>query len=194
MHIELAEVALEDVDQTVIGVGRVLDPAQCAVSDRGEREACVVVAVNQTNLGAIHPGTPARARASEFLQKTFPGRVGWIAGALDPTGRTANVECLVADAMGELVPGRDIRVEIAVGTHKAFAVPRGAVVRRASGDFVFVLLGTSPDGRDRFVAVPVRVEEDTGGEWIPVGDVQPGTRVVTHSADALASMVKTVPL
>jgi hypothetical protein len=190
MRVVLEEVKLEEVDQTLPGVGPVLPMEQCPVkAPADERRACLLVAIDQAALESVHVGTPAVARATDTVHDVFPGQVTWIAGTLDRSGRTVQVECLFDDRMAELQTGRQLRAEVVVGEHPAFAVSRGAVVRAQGDRFVFALAERRQDGRHRFVRTRVRSSDDSGGAWLPVDDLAPGSFVVSRGSDALASMI-----
>jgi len=195
LNVSTEEVGLHDVDETVMNVGPVVAGAECPIRlAPQERRSCIVVTVEQAALGRIRVGGAATARSSALVHDVLPGEVAWIAGTLDATGRTARIACLFADPMAELRPGRQIRVEVVVGSRPAFAISRVAVLERRGESFVFVASGTSDDGRRKFTRVPVRVDGDTGGPWLPVADLQPGSLVVKSGTEALASMLTVTTL
>ncbi|HEY2515379.1 MAG TPA: efflux RND transporter periplasmic adaptor subunit [Polyangiaceae bacterium] len=193
MELAVGEVTLRDVDRTVMAVGPVVPPAECPVSP-GAREACALVAVDQALLGDVRLGTPAVGRTSDTMHDVFAGRVGWIAGTLDRTGRTVNLGCLFPDRLGELREGRQLRTDVVVGTRPGFAVERSAVVTSREGAYVFVPHGATEDGRHRFARTRVRPLADGGGAWVQVEDLKPGSPVVNRGADALASMLAATAL
>jgi hypothetical protein len=195
LQVTTEEVKLQNVDVTVVAVGPVVDSAECPVkSSPEERKSCVVVGVEQASLGRLRVGSAATARSSALVHDVLPGEVGWIAGALDSSGRTAKVACLFPDSMGELRPGNHMRVELVVGARPAFAVSRAAVMEIQGNAFVFSAAGTTDDGRHRFVRIPVRADGDTGGPWLPVADLEPGSFVVRSGTQALASMLTVTAL
>jgi hypothetical protein len=188
-------VTLQDVDETLITVGPVVSAAECPVkTPPEERKACVVVTVEQGALGRIQVRSTATARTSKLVHDAFPGQVAWIAGALDSSGRTVKLGCLFADTMAELRAGQQVRVELVVGARPAFAVSRTAVLETRDGTFVFTSKGTAQDGRHMFARVPVSADRDTGGPWLPVTNLQPGSIVVRSGAQALASMLAVTTL
>jgi len=195
LHVTTEEVKLEAVDETLVTVGPVVGAADCpARTSPEERKACAVVAVDQASLGRIHVGSAVTGRTSELVHDTFPGQIAWVAGALDSSGRTVKVACLLPDPMAELRPGRQVRVEVVVGAKPEFAVSRGAVLETGDGAFVFAAGGTTDDGRHKFARVSVRPGNDTGGPWLPVANLQPGSFVVRTGTEALASMLTVTAL
>lgn len=195
LQVTTEEVKLEEVDETLVTVGPVTAAAECPARPAPEdRRSCVVVAVDQASLGRVKLHGSATARTTELVHDTFAGEIGWIAGALDPSGRTVKVACLFADPMAELRPGKQVRVEVVVGARPAFAVSRAAVLQTREGAFVFASSGTAADGRHKFARVAVAAEGDTGGPWLPVTNLEPGSRVVRSGAQALASMLTVTAL
>jgi hypothetical protein len=195
LQVTTEEVKLEEVDETLVTVGPVVAAEECPAKTRPEeRKSCVVVAVEQSALAQVHVETAATARTTELLHDAFAGKIAWIAGALDSSGRTVKVACLFADPMAELRAGKHVRVELVVGARPAFAVSRAAVLQTRDGTFVFTAQGTAEDGRHKFARVAVGAEGDTGGPWLPVTDLQPGSLVVRRGAQSLASMLAVTAL
>ncbi len=184
------EVALEQIDETLVAVGPIVSAAECPLRSPAEKsESCVIVSVEQSALERVRVDGLATARTANLVHDVFPGRVAWIAGTLDRSGRTVKLGCLFPDPMGELRPGGQVRVELVVGAKPAFVVSRGAVVQTRDEAFVFTSEGTTADGRHRFARIPIRPAEDTGGPWLPVTDLRPGSVVVRSGAEKLASIL-----
>jgi hypothetical protein len=195
LRVTTEEVKLEEVDETIVAVGPVVSADECPVASLAEtRSACVLVAIEQASLAHVRLDGAATARASDLVHDVFPGRVRWIAGALDSSGRTVRVACVFADPLAELRPGKQVRIELVVGERPAFAVSRGAVIQTREGTYVFAAGGTAEDGRHRFARVPVRTEGDTGGPWLPVANIKPGSVVVRSGVQTLASMLTVTAL
>lgn len=195
LQVSTEEVKLEEVDETLVTVGPVVSADECPVKVAPEeRKSCAVVPVEQGSLGRVKVDTAVTARTTELVHDTFPGKVAWIAGALDPTARTIKVACLFPDPMAELRAGKQVRVEVVVGARPAFAVSRGAVLQTHEGAFVFAASGTAEDGRHKFARVRVGAEGDTGGPWLAVTNLQPGSLVVRRGAESLASMLAVTAL
>ena len=193
MQLAMGEVALRDVDRTVMAVGPVVTAAQCPVP-RAADEACAMVAIDQALLNEVRVGTPAIGRAADTMHSLFTGRVAWVSGTLDRTGRTVTIGCLFPDKFGELHDGRQLRTDVVVGTKPGFAVERSAVITAHDVTYVFVPHGRAEDGRHRFARTEVRALDDGGGPWVQLEDLNPGSAVVNRGADALASMLAVTAL
>ncbi|HET8725337.1 MAG TPA: efflux RND transporter periplasmic adaptor subunit, partial [Anaeromyxobacteraceae bacterium] len=134
-------------------------------------------------------GAAARVSLPAFPGRTFDGRVAWIAGALDPTARTARVRIHLANPSRELRPEMLGTVELAGRSREALSVPRSAVLRVGEQRVVFVEEGQAPDGRTRFVRRVVEVEDEGGERVAVVSGVAPGDRVVSSGAILLLGML-----
>ena len=73
-------------------------------------------------------------------------------------------------------------VSISVAEHKALAIPRSAMLRLGEQTVVFVQTGTAPNGLIRFERRPVAVDEDEGGDYLPVTHgLERGEKIVTSA-------------
>ena len=78
---------------------------------------------------------------------------------------------------------------LAVDRQRTLALPRSAVLHLGDQTMVFVEVGKSPDGRVRFERRPVSVNEEQGGDYLPViRGISAGDRVVTAGAILLSGM------
>ncbi|HEY3447430.1 MAG TPA: efflux RND transporter periplasmic adaptor subunit [Myxococcales bacterium] len=146
--------------------------------------------VFEKDLAQVRLGTPATVQVLAYRDRVFPGKVDWIADALDPTTRTARIRCTLDNPDRALKPEMFAAVLLSVGGERALAVPRSAVLRLGDQTVVFVELGASPDGRRRFERRPVAVNEDEGGAFLPVTHgLAKGERVVTAGAILLSGML-----
>jgi cobalt-zinc-cadmium efflux system membrane fusion protein len=157
----------------------------------GELDQVWVLAdVFEMDLARVHQGAAVTLKAIAYPDETFSGQVDWIAGALDPTARTARVRCSIPNPHRELKPEMYATVSIAVAGPSVAALPRTAVLRIADQTVVFVETGSAPDGRLKFNRRIVAINEDQGTDYVPiVRGVGPGDRVVTAGAVLLSGML-----
>jgi cobalt-zinc-cadmium efflux system membrane fusion protein len=81
-------------------------------------------------------------------------------------------------------------LSISVAERKALAIPRSAMLRLGDQNVVFVQMGTAPNGLIRFERRPVAVDEDEGGDYLPVTHgLERGEKIVTQGAILLAGMI-----
>lgn len=156
----------------------------------GELDAVWVLSdVYAIDLPRVARGAEARVTLPAYPGREFRGTVEWIAGALDPTARTAKVRLALPNPLRELKPEMLGMVEIAGRTRDALAVPRSAVLRLGDQLVVFVEAGKAPDGRTRFERRPVEVDDD-GGEWLGIlHGLEPGEHVVTRGGVLLVGLL-----
>jgi hypothetical protein len=79
---------------------------------------------------------------------------------------------------------------LAVDRQRALALPRNAILHLGDQTMAFVDLGKSSDGRLRFERRPVSVNEELGGDYLPVvRGISAGEQVVVSGAILLSGMI-----
>ena len=157
----------------------------------GELDRVWVLAdVFEMDLGRIKVGARATVRVVTYPNRIFEGVVDYVSGQLDPNTRTAKVRCAIANPDRDLKPEMYATVSISVAERKALAIPRSAMLRLGDQTVVFVEMGTAPNGLIRFERRPVAVDEDEGGDYLPVTHgLERGEKIVTSGAILLAGMI-----
>lgn len=157
----------------------------------GELDRVWVVAdVFEMDFSRIKIGARATVKVVAYPQRLFEGRVDWVSGQLDPQTRTAKVRVVIDNTDRALKPEMYATVSISVAERKALAIPRSAMLRLGDQTVVFVQMGTAPNGLIRFERRPVAVDEDEGGDYLPVTHgLDRGEKVVTSGAILLAGMI-----
>lgn len=157
----------------------------------GELDSVWIVGdVFEMDIGRVHKGAPVSIKVVAYPGKTFTGQVDYIAGALDPATRTAKVRCSVPNPTRELKPEMYATVSIGVEGTRVTALPRSAILRVSDQTVVFVKVGTSTDGRERFVRRVVAVDETVSGPYVPViRGVAVGEQVVGAGGILLLGML-----
>lgn len=135
----------------------------------------------------VKVGSKVTMKVVALPGKSFPAKVEWVSGVLDPTTRTAKVRCVIDNEQGLFKPQMYATLFISVDERRTLAIPRSAILRLGDQTAVFVEKGRSADGRRVFARVPVTLDESEGGKWVPVPHgLAAGTSVVTHGAILLA--------
>ncbi len=149
----------------------------------------VLANVYEMDLARVHVGTPASVTVVAYPNKTFPGRVDWVSGALDPNTRTATVRCTFDNLDRLLRPMMYATVQVSVDQKEAIAIPRNALLRLGEDKVVFTQVGDS-NGRVKFARVSVDVDEGESSPWLEVKrGLQSGQKVVVGGAILLSSML-----
>lgn len=149
-------------------------------------EVWLMADIYEVDLARVQVGARAVVHVVAYPDKTFDGKVDWVAGMLDPGSRTAKVRCTFANAEGLLKQDMYATVSITVQSRKVLALASDAVLHLGDQTVVFVDRGTTPDGRRRFERLPVSIDEARGGKWFPIlHGLDAGDQVVSHGADFL---------
>jgi multidrug efflux pump subunit AcrA (membrane-fusion protein) len=81
-------------------------------------------------------------------------------------------------------------VQIATDQRQALAIPRTALLRLGDQNVVFVQVGTTKDGQLEFERRPVAVDEEEGGDYLPVTHgLVDGDKVVSSGGILLLGML-----
>jgi membrane fusion protein, heavy metal efflux system len=144
----------------------------------------------EIDLGRVKPGAQVSARVVSYAGRIFAGDVDWVSSQLDPSTRAAKVRCVLDNPERLLKPEMYATVSIAAGERRALAIPRSALLRLGDQTVVFVEAGVTPTGLVRFERRPVAVDEDEGGDYLPVTQgLSRGERIVTQGVAQLAGMM-----
>jgi cobalt-zinc-cadmium efflux system membrane fusion protein len=161
----------------------------------GELDRVWVLAdIFEMDLGRVKKGAHVSVKVVAYPQRIFDGNVEWVSGSLDANTRTAKVRISVdnpkEDGLRLLKPEMYATVSISVDERKALAIPRTAIMRLGDQTIVFKQIGQTPDGRLKFERVPIAVDEEEGGDWLPVTHgIAGGDRIVTSGGILLLGML-----
>jgi len=132
--------------------------------------------VFQNSLGRIRVGDPATLTVDTYPGKPFHGTVDFIYPQIDSTTRTARVRLEFANRALELLPGMYVNVSLRGPAITALTIPTNAVLQTGTRDIVFIDQGGG-------VLVPrnVRLGAEIGGQYVVLGGLRAGERVVTSA-------------
>ncbi len=135
----------------------------------GDLDPIVVQAdVYEMDLANIKVGDMATVSVVAYPERKFQGRIEWLSGGLDPTTRTAKLRVTLQNTDSALHPEMYATVTVAGSGIKALSVPRSAVLHLGDQTMIFKALGDAPDGRKKFVRLPISVNEDIPGDYVQV--------------------------
>ena len=147
----------------------------------------VLAEVFEMDLRRVKTGTECLASVVSYPGRVFRGLADWVSNTLDPATHTSKVRCKIANPDRALKPEMYATVTLPVDRQVALAIPRSALLRLGDQTVVFVELGKTPDGRLRFERRPVMVNEELGGEYLPVQrNLAKGERIVVSGAILLS--------
>jgi len=146
--------------------------------------------VFEVDLGRVKQSARVTVHVVAYPKDIFEGVVDWVSGTLDPVSRTARVRCRIKNLGHKLKPEMYATISIAVAERKALAIPRNAMLRLSDQTMVFVEAGKTPTGLLRFERRPIAVDEEEGGDFLPVTHgLVAGERIVTSGAVLLSGML-----
>jgi len=157
----------------------------------GELDTVWVMAdLFEMDLGRVRQGAECLVKVVAYPSRVFKGTADWVSDALDPATRTAKVRCKLQNEDRALKPEMYATAALAVDQQRSLAVPRSAVLHLGDQTMVFIDVGKTADGRQRFERRPISVSEELGDEYLPViRGILAGERVVTSGALLLSGML-----
>jgi cobalt-zinc-cadmium efflux system membrane fusion protein len=157
----------------------------------GELDKVWVMAdVFEMDLGQVKKGARVTTKVVAYASKMFEGTVDWVSDTLDKDSRTARVRCVIANPDRLLKPEMYATVSVSVDERKALAIPRTALLRLGEQTVVFVEVGTTQNGMLRFERRPVAVDEEEGGDYLPVTHgLSEGEKIVSSGGILLLGMM-----
>ena len=157
----------------------------------GELDTVWVMAdLFEMDLGRVRQGTDCLVKVVAYPGRVFKGVADWVSDTLDPATRTAKVRCKLGNDDRALKPEMYATAALAVDQQRALALPRSAILHLGDKTMAFIDLGKAPDGRLRFERRTVSVNEELGGDYLPVvRGILSGEKVVTSGAILLSGML-----
>ena len=153
-------------------------------------EVWVQTDVFEQDLAQVKLGARAVVKVVAYPERVFEGHINYVSGSLDATTHTAKVRCDIKNPERLLKPEMFATAALVVADRKAPALVRTALLRLGDTYVVFVQTKTAPDGRLVFERRPVAVNEDEGGDYLPVTHgLIVGDKVVTAGAVLLSGML-----
>jgi cobalt-zinc-cadmium efflux system membrane fusion protein len=157
----------------------------------GELDRVWVMAdVFEIDLAKVKQGSHVSLKVVAYPDRIFEGLVEYVADSLDPASRTARVRISVDNKERLLKPEMFATVQIATDQRSALAIPRTALLRLGDQNVVFVQVGTTKTGELEFERRPVAVDEEQGGDFLPVTHgLNDGDKVVSSGGILLLGML-----
>jgi len=148
----------------------------------------LTVWVPQTYAGDIKPGQEVGIKISEYPGKKFAASIENVAGAIDPVNRSRQVDLVLPNPDGKLLPGTYVEVAISLSSSvNALVVPANVIVIGPDGPRVATV-----DRENRLNFKSVRLGRDLGRQVEILDGIDPGDTLVQSPADALMDGEKVV--
>lgn len=150
----------------------------------------VMADIFEIDLAKVKQGSRVTVKVVAYPDRIFEGTVEYVSDSLDPSSRTAKVRIGVDNKDRLLKPEMYATVQIATDQRSALAIPRTALLRLGDQNVVFVQVGTSKEGQLEFERRPVAVDEEEGGDFLPVTHgLNEGDKVVSSGGILLLGML-----
>lgn len=110
--------------------------------------------------------------------------------AVDPKTGAVDLRALVPNPDHALLPGMFVKIRLTLGTlHDAFLLPQSAIQRDTDSAYVLVV-----DADDQVARKPVRLGEQHGVDWIVLGGITDGARIVVSGVQEARPGEKVKPV
>ena len=140
----------------------------------------VYVNVPQSYAHMVKPGQEVKVTQQEMRGQSFKGEVVRTAGAIDAQTRTMQVEVVLQNQDGKLMPGAYVQVALALSGTGALTVPTNVLLFRGEGPRVAVV---GPDGKVQLRAV--KLGRNFGQVIELLDGAGPNDKLVLNPADSL---------
>ena len=143
----------------------------------------VIASVYEKDIARVKKGQAASVKTKAYADKTFEGKITWVADTLDERTRTLKVRIEVDNTKRLLKPGMFARASVVVDAKEGVvSVPTAALRRQGSETIVFV-----DEGGGRFERREVEIGEQTGGRVEVRKGLKPGEWIVPEGSFILKS-------
>ncbi|MFL6661011.1 MAG: efflux RND transporter periplasmic adaptor subunit, partial [Rhizobacter sp.] len=142
----------------------------------------VYISVPQSVAQLVQPGQAVVVTQGELRGQTFRGRVERTAGAIDAATRTMQVEVVLANPDGRLLPGAYVQVSLPLEGGGGLVVPTNTLLFRAEGTQVAVV-----DAQGRITMRRVGLGRNFGETSEVLDGVTESDRLVLNPPDWLAN-------
>jgi len=165
----------------LINAGGTAGPAMFVISDI--RKLRVYVNVPQSYVPAIKIGARAVISVPEYKNRTFAATVEASAQAVDINSGTTQMQLVLDNAAGELMPGGYANVRLTLA-HDSLPlnIPSSALIFDQSG-----LRVATVDANDRVLLKTVTIGRDLGRDIELASGVAPDDRIITAPPDGVAN-------
>jgi RND family efflux transporter MFP subunit len=141
----------------------------------------IYVYVPEQYISEVRVGEKAAITVEAYPKDEFVGTVAYVAGGVDPTSRTLQVEIHVPNQNHRLLPGMYAQVHFrAPSTQRLPIIPGSALQVVADGNFVYTI-----DSQNRAHLNKVQISRDMGADEEILSGISVGDRVIVSPPDDL---------
>jgi multidrug efflux pump subunit AcrA (membrane-fusion protein) len=130
----------------------------------------------------VKQGQKVNVALAEMADRKFSGEITRTASSIDTATRTMQVEVMLPNRDGALLPGSYVQVGLPVAGDKRLQIPSGTLVIRGSGIQVAAV-----DDKGRVALKPVRLGRNFGDRVEVLEGVGATDRLVLNPSDSIAN-------
>ena len=148
----------------------------------------VVIDIYEKDASRLRPGTGVKVSVTAFPEKTFKGKISYIADVVDENTRTEKARVTIDNSSGLLKPGMFATVlteATSGGAERIITVPEEAVIIDGTKRYVFIQ--TAPD---KFIIREIAAGRTLGSRLEVTGGLKEGEMVAVKGAFILKSELK----
>ena len=121
-------------------------------------------------------GNEVRLLLPNGKQHGVAGRLNFAGSSVDTRLGTVQLRAEFANPDLSLLPGQFVRAQVVAGSREAFVVPQSAVLQGDQGRFVWTL-----GAENKATPRPVETGSWLGTDWIILGGLKPGDKLITDN-------------
>jgi membrane fusion protein, heavy metal efflux system len=122
-------------------------------------------------------GEEAQVTLDAYPDQRWPGRVGVLSDAVDPTTRTLHLRVVLPNPGGRIKPAMFGSIRVLRSSSQGIVVPASAVIREGNEAHVFI-----SKGNGRFERRTVKLGRAMDGSIEILSGVNPGDSIVSEGA------------
>lgn len=139
---------------------------------------------------SVKSGAEVRLVLPDGSRYPEKGRINFAATQIDPQLATQEFRAEFDNPRTQLLPGQFVRVQVVAGQRdNVFLVPQTAVIQTEKGFLVFVL-----DDDGKAAVRPVQAGSWMGPDWMILGGLKPGDRVIADNLLKVRPGVQVTPV
>ena len=174
------------ITERLVNVGELIDPSKPLFTIGDFHSVWLKADVFEKDIPKVHIGQPIELLVDSFPDKTFHGKLDYVANQVDGDTRTLAVRAEVSNQQSLLKPKMFARMKINVGEHTVLSIPKTAVQDASTTKVVYVAVGP-----DSFEERKVTLGAESGDYVEVLEGLKPNERVVTKgSFDLRAEAVR----
>jgi cobalt-zinc-cadmium efflux system membrane fusion protein len=168
--------------------GEMVNPEKALFTVADLSTLWVVIDIYEKDASRLRLGTGVKVSVTAFPEKTFKGKISYIADVVDENTRTEKARVTIDNSSGLLKPGMFASVLIEAtsgGTERIIAVPEEAVIIDGTKRYVFIQ--TAPT---QFKSREIEAGRTLGGRLEVTAGLKEGEMVAVKGAFILKSELK----